>query len=596
MKGFFNRVLTVDLTNKKTEGEEIGDEVLINYLGGKGLGVYLMLTRNEKCTDPFAPDNNFVVALGPVNDTAIWGSSRFGVFTKSPLTGFFAHSYSGGRVAEPISRTGYDAIVLRGKSEEPVFLAISNKEVKFYGASDLWGLDTYASEARIKERTGEKGAGILVIGPAGENLVKCSTLVNNRWRCAGRTGVGAVLGSKNVKGLVFFGDKERNVADPEAVKRFRDEWLKKYMTYPSSKFFRNIGTPGLVSMINILEAFPTRYWQEGTREDWERISGETLHAKHKVRAHACNRCLLACGRMTTVVGGPYAGLTIEGPEYETIYAFGGLCLIQRLDEIIYLNDLCDRLGMDTITAGNLAAFAIEASLKGKISERLGYGDCEGVAKLLHRIATREGIGAVLAEGIVHGAQEWGLEEMAVHVKGMEPAGYDPRFFKIMGLAYATSDRGACHLRTTAFRAEVAGIIPPEQIEGKAEISLDFEDRLNLQDSLILCRFYRELYQWEELARIVQITTGRDLDKKELRRISSNIQSATRVFNIREGLTRDDDTLPSRFFEEPLGSKKSVITRSQLERMKDDYYALRGWGNRGVPLLPLPGITPPGCSS
>jgi len=582
MKGFFNQILIIDLTRKKYYNEEIPDEAYENYLGGKGLAAYLLFTRNKAGIDPFSPENHFIVALGPVNDTPVWGTSRYGIFTKSPLTGFFSHSYSGGRVAEPISRTGYDAIVLKGKSEKPVYLEISDGYVKFHDAEGIWGLDTYKTEDFILERTAKKGAGALVIGPAAERLVKFATVANNYWRCAGRTGAGAVLGSKMVKGIVFHGNKKRALADPEAVIKFKNEWREKINSYPSAASYKKMGTTGLVAVINTLEAFPTRYWHEGRMEGWENISGEMLHSRYEVKPHACNRCLLACGRLTTVAEGRHAGLKIEGPEYETIYAFGGLCLVDRLDEIIYLNDICDRLGIDTITGGNLAAFAIEASKKGKISDKLDYGDVDAIALLLNQISQKAGTGAVLAEGIVHAAKEWDMEDVAIHVKGLEPAGYDPRFFKGMGLAYATSDRGACHLRSTVFRAEAAGIIPPEQTEGKAAVFIDYEDRLTLQDALILCRFYRDLYLWDELASIVHMTTGMDVNKEDLRRIASNIQDITRNFNIREGLTRADDTLPSRFFEEPLGSKKDIITREQLEYMKDDYYMLRGWDTDGVP--------------
>ncbi len=582
MKGFFNKILVIDLNRQMCSTETVPDEVYRSFLGGKGLGVYLMLKKNKPGVDPLSPENTFIIDVGPVNDTAVWGSSRYGVFTKSPLTGFLSHSYSGGRIAEPISRTGYDAIVLQGNSAKPVWLEVTDEGVKFHDARDIWGLETYATEDSVLKKAGEKDAGALVIGPAGEKLVKFANVTNNYWRCAGRTGVGTVLGAKHVKALVFHGKTVRDIADPEGAKRFRKEWLTKKKEFPAARAYSTVGTPGLVAPINAIGAFPTRYWHEGKMEGWEKINGETLHTQHSVKPRACRRCMLACSRMTTVGRGRHTGLRIEGPEYETIYAFGGLCLIDSLDEIMYLNDVCDRLGLDTITAGNLAAFTIEASQTGKIAEKLAYGDAEAVAGLLHNIAKREGIGAVLADGILAAAAAWGMEDTAVHVKGMEPAGYDPRIFKGMGLAYATSDRGACHLRTTIFRAEASGITPPDKIEGKAEVFIDFEDRLTLQDAFILCRFYRDLYLWDELTHIIKITTGMEIDKEGLQKIASNIQNAGRIFNIREGLTRAHDTLPSRFFDEGIGTKKSVITKEQLEQLKDDYYRLRGWDGEGVP--------------
>ena len=591
MKGYFNKILIINLTDHTFYGEEIPDSVYQNFLGGKGLAIYLMLKRQPPKIDALSHENNFIIALGPINDTGIWGSSRYGVFTKSPLTGFFAHSYSGGRLAEPISRTGYDAIILTGASKEPVFITVSDESVEFRDARLFWGKDTYTTEDYLLNNRGIKRAGALVIGPAGENCVSFASVVNNHWRCAGRTGVGAVLGSKKVKGILFYGNKKREVYDAQAVKTFCDEWLQKAKTHPSTKSYKNVGTTGLVSLINTIGAFPNRYWHEGTMEGWEKISAEELHTRYTVKPHACNRCFMECGRLTTVEHGRHKGLKIEGPEYETIYAFGGLCLVDRLDEIIYLNDVCDRLGIDTITAGNLAAFTIEASLMGRIKEKIDYGDVDGIVSLLNKIAYREGIGEVLAQGIVNAAKEWGLEDFAIHVKGLEPAGYDPRFFKGMGLAYATSDRGACHLRSTFFRAEISGMIPPDKIEGKAEMFIDYEDRLTLQDSLVLCRFYRDLYLWDELVKIVRITTGMDIDEKGLEAIAGRIQDGTRTFNINEGLVRDHDNLPSRFFNEPLkiGKGEHGIAREELEKLKDDYYSLRGWSKEGIPLKPVMGL-------
>ena len=588
MKGFFNKVLVVNLSGRTCSEEKISDEVYQRFLGGKGLGVYLMLKRNKPGVDPLSPENNLAIGVGPVNDSPIWGSSRYGVFTKSPLTGLLSHSYSGGRLARPISRTGYDAVVLEGKSPAPVYVEITDRGIKFHDARQLWGLDTYATEDTLLRKTGVPGAGALVIGPAGENLVKFANITNNHWRCAGRTGVGAVMGSKNVKALVFHGGTLRETYDPELLRKSSREWLQKVKRSGSSGSYKKLGTAGLVSAINAIGAFPTRYWHEGRMEGWEKVSGERLHAEYSVKAHACRTCMLACGRMTQITQGTYAGLRIEGPEYETIYAFGGLCLVDSLDGIIYLNDLCDRLGLDTITAGNLAAFAIEASLRGRVKEKLVYGDVGGIAGLLSRIARKEGLGAVLADGIIAAAREWDMEDHAIHVKGMEPGGYDPRIFKGMGLAYATSDRGACHLRSTMFRAEILGLTPPDRMEGKAEVFIDYEDRLTLQDALILCRFYRDLYLWDELAEITRMTTGMEVNIEGLRKIASNIQDAARIFNIREGLTSADDTLPPRFFDEGIGPKKSVITKEQLERLKGDYYRLRGWSQEGVP----PGLSLP----
>jgi aldehyde:ferredoxin oxidoreductase len=350
---------------------------------------------------------------------------------------------------------------------------------------------------------------------------------------------------------------------------------------PGVQAYKSMGTSQLVKVTNSANAFPTRYWAEGQYDKWENISADGLHTKCDVKPRACAKCLMACGRMTTIKEGRHKGLKLEGPEYETIYAFGGLCMIDSIEEIAYLNDICDRLGMDTITAGNLCAFTIEAYLRGKVDFAVGYGDVDNIAELLNMIARREGIGDVLARGIKHAARQWDLEDIAVHVKGMEPAGYDPRVLKGMGLAYATSDRGACHLRATFYKPELTGMIPKEQIEGKAELFLEFEDRLTIFDTLVLCRFYRDLYLWENLEKIIHALTGVDAGKAALRKRAADIATLVRRFNLREGMSKEDEWLSKGFFRknEKTGD---AITPEELGQMLKEYYLLHGWDENGVP--------------
>ncbi|MFH1624194.1 MAG: aldehyde ferredoxin oxidoreductase family protein [Pseudomonadota bacterium] len=582
MKGFFNRVLYVNLTQATHEAVNIPDEVLRDYLGGKGLGSYLLSENNRAKVDPFSSENHLIFAAGCVTDTKVHGSSRYGVFTKSPLTGIYSESYSGGSLGEYLSRTGYDAIILRGSSKDPIYLEISDSDVKFHEAKEIWGKDTYETEETVKQRISPNKAGVAVIGPAGENLVRFSTISNNFWRCAGRTGTGAVMGSKRVKAIAFHGNKKREVANPGLLELHWKEMLKKGKDDPGVLAYRQLGTPMMVSVMNSINAFPTRYWSKGSFEKWQKISAESLLERCKVKASACPKCFLACGKLSEVVRGRHKGLRLEGPEYETIYAFGGLCMVEEIEEILYLNDICDKLGVDTITGGNLAAFAIEASKRGVIGDRLEYGDVDAIAELLHKIVYRQGLGSILAEGILHASKEWGLEDIAIHVKGMEPAGYDPRVLKGMGLAYATSDRGACHLRTTFYKPELAGIIDPEQIDGKAKLLIDYEDKLTIFDTLILCKFFRDMVPWSALTTIVDGTTGLKLGESGLRKIASNISNTVRKFNVREGVARSDDTLPPRFFSEKLGKEKKVINRKDFNRILDDYYRLRGWDSKGIP--------------
>ncbi|MEJ2589662.1 MAG: aldehyde ferredoxin oxidoreductase C-terminal domain-containing protein, partial [Deltaproteobacteria bacterium] len=431
------------------------------------------------------------------------------------------------------------------------------------------------------QKKGRERSGAVVIGPAGERRVRFSVVENDKWRSAGRTGMGAVMGAKNLKGIVFHGTRTRTPAHPDNLARFVQETKERRKDDKGVHAYKTLGTPMMVDVMNKAGAFPTQYWSKGQFDKRESINAAAMQEKCTVRPHACLRCMMACGKLSTVKSGPHAGLTIEGPEYETLYAFGGLCMIDEIEEIAYLNDLCDRLGMDTITAGNLCAFAIEAARRGKIKDKLEYGDAKQVANLLQRIAAREGVGDILAEGIVPASKAFGLEDLAIHVKGMEPAGYDPRALKGVGLGYAVSDRGACHLRATFYKPELAGISPPNQMEGKVEVFLDFEDRLNIFDTLILCRFYRDLYPWDQLQEIIAVTTGLELNEAELRRLSAHVMDDTRRFNIQEGLTLNDDTLPKRLFKEPLESGEG-ITEAQLVRMRSDYYRLRGWSREGIP--------------
>ena len=576
MNGFHNKVLHIDLKQRSFEEESIDDAVYQQFLGGKGLGTYLLLKNNQAGVDPLSSDNTIIFATGPVTDTRAFGSSRFGVFTKSPLTGFYCESYSGGNVAEPLSRTGYDAIIMKGASDKPVYLEITNGQVIFHDAQHLWGKDTYQTEDSIREAAGRKNAGIVVIGPAGENLVRFAVIENNYWRSAGRNGSGAVLGSKKVKGIVFYGDMRRSVANPDMIKSLWEDTGGKAKTDQGVAAYKKLGTPMMVAIMNKVGAFPTKYWSSGTYDKWENISADALLSQNKVKSTACPKCFVACGKLTEVTSGRHKGLLIEGPEYETINVFGGQCMIDDLREIAYLNDICDRLGIDTITAGNLAAFTIEASRRKAIGEKMEYGDVDAVADLLHKISRKEGIGAVLAEGIKHAAKEWGLEDFAVHVKGLDPPGYEPRTLKGMALAYAISDRGACHLRATIYKAELSGLIDFDQIEGKAEMLIDFEDRHTLFDSMILCRFFRDLYPWDKLSQIINATMGMKLGKAQLQKMALDITNLAREFNLREGMTSDDDSLPRRYFEEKLEDSGKVVSRADFDKLKSDYYRLKGW--------------------
>jgi len=588
MFGFYGKILKINLNDKTYDIETIDDHILKTNLGGRGLATRLLLDYNPPGVDPLSPENHLIFAVGPLTGSAVWGSCRHGVFTKSPQTGFFSESYSGGTVAEYMSASGFDAIMITGAAASPVWIEVGEQLVFFHSAEDLWGKDTFETEDRVKawikeHRREVKKCGVVCIGPAGENKVSFAVVENDYWRSAGRTGVGAVTGSKNIKAIAFWGNRKKEFADIDMMKNFAKSMAKRSKDDAGVKAYKSKGTPMLVDIMNNAGGFPTRYWQKGKFEHSDKINATALHERCKVQPHACLKCFMACGRLSTIKEGRHKGLKIEGPEYETIYAFGGLCEIDSIEEIAYLNDICDRLGMDTISGGNLAALTIEASRQGKIDYKIDYGQVDAIAKLLKDIAQRRGIGDILARGIKYTAKAWDMEDQAIHVKGLEPAGYDPRTLKGMGLAYGTSARGACHLRATFYKPELSGMIDPDRIDGKAKMFTEWEDRLTIFDAMILCRFYRDLYQWDELSTMIQATTGMDLTVQSMRSIAGAILDNIRRFNLREGLTSEDDRIPKRFFQEALPESGKIITEGQMKQLLNEYYKGRGWNAKGEPL-------------
>ncbi len=583
MKGLYRRVDVIDLTHRTFSVQDLPRRVPETFLGGKGIGTFLLLKETQDSPlDPFDPGNPVIFAIGPITGLRVHGSSRYGVYTRSPQTGIYSESYSGGKVALSMAACGADAFLVKGAADRPVFLEITHAGVRFHDAGELWGKDIYEAEKGMLARVGDPAAAAVVIGPAGENKIRFSTIASGKWRSAGRTGVGAVLGSKKVKGIVFHGTVRKSSAEPALLERTWHGLLKKAKGNPLVQAYQTMGTPMLVGMMNTIGGFPTKYWSQGSLPGWENISAEGIQVACETRSHACPYCFMACGKLTTIKNGPHKGLTILGPEYETIYAFGGLCMINRIEDIIYLNDLCDRLGIDTVTAGNLAAFTIEASRRKAIPETYTYGNAKQVAEIIEKIARKEGIGALLSEGIRTVSKAWGLEDIAVHVKGLEPAGYEPRVLKGMGLAYATSDRGACHMRSSFYQAELTGKIAPETVEGKAKLFVEYEDFLTLFDTLILCRFYKDLMDWEDVIDIVQGVTGHRFTREGLRRVAENVTHATRIFNLRCGVTKESDKLPKRFYRETLKKGKEQLTREEMDKMLTEYYQLRGWDEEGVP--------------
>ena len=572
MKGYFNRLLRIDLNRRACEYETIPDSVFEKALGGKGLGVHLLLKENPGGVDPFSPDNRLILAVGPVTGTKMWSQSRYGVFSKSPATGGYGESYCGGAIAPKIKGCGVDAVILQGRCDTLSCLIVDEKGVEFADAAAVKGKDTFETEDFLLSHSAA-GAGVMVIGPAGENGVRFACIKSDRWRSAGRGGMGAVLGAKNVKGISFSGSKKAEIADEDLLRDVIRDIARQHRSSPLTEIYQKYGTPTQVQVTNAANCFPTRYWQSGHFAEWRNLSADYMQKNFDVEACGCPNCFLRCTKHSRVKHGRHAGLELEGPEYETIYAIGGLNEVDRLEEVAFLNDLCDRLGLDTMSAGNISAFAIEAYKRGKIAFAIDYNQPDRMAELFRLIARGEGVGTLFAQGIKAAAAELDLEDIAVHVKGLEPAGFDPRVLKGMALSYATAARGACHLRGTFYKAELSGQIGPGQIEGKAELHIDYEDRAALFDCLILCRFYRDFIGWDELALIFEATTGVRRSKKQLQILANHITQQTREYNRREGIDASADSLPNRFFREKTREGAS-ITEEELQTMIREYNETR----------------------
>ncbi len=574
MKGYFKKLLRVDLDRKTSVIEDIAEDLLNTCLGGKGLGVRLLLEEIPAGADALSPDNVFVIATGPATGTRMWGQSRFGVYSKSPATGGFGESYCGGTLAPKIKGCGIDAVIIAGHAESLTWLEVSEDGVKFLDAEPIRGAHTDEAEAYMLKHSAT-GAGALTIGPAGENLVSFACIKSDRWRSLGRGGMGAVLGSKNLKGITFAGNQKCPVANAELLQELIKKVSEKGSAAPVTKMYQKLGTPMQVRVTNAQGCFPTRYWQSGRFEKWENLSADYMQDHFDLKSVGCPPCFLRCTKHSVVKNGRHAGLELEGPEYETIYAIGGLNAIDSLEEVAWLNDLCDRLGLDTMSAGNISAFAVEACKAGKSDFAIDYNQPDRVAELFELIARREGSGALFAKGIVAAADELGLDDLAVHVKGLEPAGFDPRVLKGMGLSYATAARGACHLRATFYKAELSGEFDRDQIPGKAQAMIDYEDRATLFDSLILCRFFRDFVMWDELQMLIEATTGNRYSKEELQDIAGQTTNLTRAFNRREGLDETYDKLPKRFFQK--NAEGAAISEEEMAKMLSEYNELRTGG-------------------
>jgi len=598
MDGWVGKFLRIDLSTGQINVEDLDQDLAKDYIGGRGLASKMLYDEIDPAVDPLSPDNKLIFVTGPLTGTGAIAGGRYMVVTKSPLTGCIACSNSGGYFGPELKYAGYDMIIFEGKAENPVYLYINDDTVELRPADDLWGLNTHEAEDAIRSQIGRPWKGdqfrIASIGPAGEKLSKAACVINDKSRAAGRSGVGAVMGSKNLKAVVVKGSKGVTVTDRD---KFRDlvrdsiEKNRSEAAKVTSQALPIYGTSVLVNIINESGLLCTRNFQTGVFEGAESISGETIAGTILRRKRGCFACPMACGRITSIEDPAFAGRG-EGPEYETVALFGASCGVDNLGAVTKANYLCNELGIDTIEAGNIVACVMELYEKGYLPEtdigfKANFGNAEALVKLVDLMGKREGIGDMMSEGGYALAEKYGHPELFMGVKKQGLPAYDPRVAQGMGLSYATSNRGACHVRSYLIATEILGVNQkrdPLDTEEKPSVLKIFQDFTAVIDSCGLCLFLAlaEGFGPEDLVPLLEVATGESFSVDDIMAAGERIWNLERMFNIKAGLTRADDTLPPRFLKEPMPEGPFKGSLCKLDQMLPAYYQVRNWNENGIP--------------
>ncbi|MBM4262826.1 MAG: aldehyde ferredoxin oxidoreductase family protein [Deltaproteobacteria bacterium] len=579
MYGFHRRLLHVDLTSQRIVRRDIEEARLRAFVGGIGLGTSLLYEYAPPGVDPFSPDNPLIFVSAPLVGTSLTTTAKYAVVTKSPLTGFIADSLSSSHFALELKRLGFDAIVITGRAEKPAYLFIDNDNVAFRSAETLAGKSPINTAAAIRAELGGASVRIAAIGKAGENLVRFAT-ISNEGRHAGRGGVGAVMGSKNLKAIALCGDRSTAVADSSGVEKIAQALRARSLSSVTDKY-REIGTVANLSVFNQLGTLPTRNFQRSTFDHADALSGETLTENNFSRRHGCAACTIQCERLFKALDGDEQRL-----EYETLFALGPLCGIEDPNVVLQAAQLCDRYGLDTISAGGTLAWAMECGERGLLPDFNGlrFGNAEALLAALEAIAERRALGTLLAEGSRRAAQVLGngSDYWAMHVKGLELPGYEPRSLKSMALGLAVSPRGACHNRSGAYEADFSGAVDRFKADtNRGRIVAESEDFAAVLDSLIVCKFLRKCFDdfYGEAAELLSKVTGWDISAIELKQIGTRIHTLKKLFNVREGWQPSDDGLPQRLLSEalPSGVGQGIgLDAEELRQMVQSYYSARGW--------------------
>ena len=593
MVSYYNRYLQVDLTTHDWSTFSLSEEVLDRYIGGKGVGAYLLAQRQDPQAQPFDPANPLIFVTGPLTGTRAPSMRSVMVF-QSPVTRLFTDSHFGGFFGQEIKSAGYDGLLITGQAARPTYLKIDDGQVSIEDASHLWGLDTYETYDRLRPDYPEKEWRIACIGPAGENQVKFAMVDCDHHRQAGRGGGGAVMGAKNLKAIVVRGSGKPEIAAPDAFAQLvRATIANEMKDNDYIKGFRSGGTAASIPWADAEGLLPTRNFQRGSFPLAEELGDAAQRERYWYKDVACAACPIACTKLGRLTEGPHAGLEGDSLEYESAAMLGANLEVGQTDEAIYLGLLCDRLGLDTISSGSVLGFACEAVERGLLEADVRFGDAESLAALLRDIAARRGVGDLLAEGVRAAAAQigGGADYFAIHVKGLELPAWGPRGVPAMGLAYMTADRGGCHQRAFPILYEAGGETWRGQsyerlaLEGKAQLLAEVQNRLAGLDTLITCDFARYAIADETYLELLAAATGRRLKLEDLYQMGERIWNLTRLFNLKAGLSKADEDLPPRIKEEPLPDGPAAghrFTEADIERLLSDYYAVRGWDENGVP--------------
>ncbi|HYG59701.1 MAG TPA: aldehyde ferredoxin oxidoreductase family protein [Symbiobacteriaceae bacterium] len=581
--GYAHRLAHVDLTAGSVSYSPIPEDLIRKYIGGRGLGVKYVFDNGPK-VDALSPDNLLAIMNGPVTGSPVNLSGRLAVVTKSPLTGTVTDSHMGGFTAARLRWAGFDGLLIKGKAATPTYLLVENGQVSLHDASSLWGLGVRATVKALREKH-SKDAGVMAIGPAGERLVRFAAWMNEDDRASGRGGTGAVGGSKNLKAIVIVGDKknvtrpieERKAAFDAAQKAGLKAIMNGGLTAPNKGGLSVYGTNVLTNILNEAGSFPAFNGKASHFEQAYEISGEAFREHLLVSEPVCHACPVACKKELEVKEGRWKVRT-ESMEYETAWSLGAMCGCHDREAMAYMLDQCNDYGVDTIEMGVTLAMAMEASELKLTEEVINWGDAEKMSELIRQTAYREGLGDTLAGGAAGAAERLGNPDIAMSVKGQAIPAYDPRGVQGIGLGYATSNRGGCHVRGYTIASEIAGIpfaTDRTVTEGKAALLKIFQDLFAFTDSMDVCKFATFSEGAQEFADQVAALTGLTMGADELMRIGERIYNLERHYNNLNGFTGKDDTLPKRFLTEP-ATGNSAGMLSHLPVMLKEYYELRGW--------------------